>query len=101
MLIETTDSPICPNETSGPPNPLHHAYNRILDTFYEASERDDNGEFTIPAVGAMYEAVAYKKTYTGMSLYCISARTLGGSESIKAWYFRCHVCGFVLPASEH
>lgn len=91
--------PLCPHETT---SPLHAAQTAVLNRFYEATERD-GGEFRNPAVETAYMAAAYPKNSHGMNLYWADAIADHGPHgrggtTVEAWYFKCPVCFFVLPA---
>jgi hypothetical protein len=69
---------------------------------YEATERDEDGEFTDPAVERAYTAIAYGESVDDrMHLYVseVSAQYGGAPVHVEAWFFRCPVCGLVLPAN--
>jgi len=95
--------PLCPN-LGWPSNPSHELQVRVLDAFYEATDKDEDGELN-PEVEKAYAAAAYKGkkgTTDRMDLYVTSAAFYRYSKQIivETYWFKCHVCGFVLPAYE-
>jgi hypothetical protein len=103
--VETlgSDRPLCPNDISFPLNQFHAERNRLLDEFYNAAEKDAEGEFTSPEVNEAYGTAAYGKDRRGkgMLLYRTSVTPMHQAAlfgTVEAWWFRCQICGFVLPA---
>jgi len=92
--------PLCPNVTTGGGvNPLHATANGILDAFYAAADLNADSEFTSPSVARAYEAAAGQADER-MPLYREQVAVPDGNYMIvTAYYFRCKVCGFTLPAT--
>lgn len=95
------DGPLCPRD----PDALEHiAQVAVLDRFYEAAAKDDDEELTSPEMEAAYRAAAYPEG-RGMQLYRTSVYPSQtdrgrGIAAVEAWFLRCPVCLFVLPATE-
>jgi hypothetical protein len=107
MIVETLgqDRPLCPNDISFPLNQFHYERTRLLDAFYNAAEKDDDSEFVSPEVDKAYYETAYGKdrSGTGMRLFHEAVTPMGAQFPfirVEAWYFRCPICGFVLPANQ-
>jgi hypothetical protein len=102
MLIDVPDMelPLCPN-VGWPGNSAHELHNRTLDAFYNAVEKDVEGEMPEPVAKA-YNAAAYGQVSDRMNLYreAVVVNYGGSSLTVQAWWFKCPICGFVLPASE-
>lgn len=94
--------PLCP--ASMPPVSAAHALLRqIQNVAYQATEYDGDGEPVSPEAGAVVDAVHYgNETDSRMRLYRDAVSALGGRRgmvAVEALYFRCPLCGFVLPAN--
>lgn len=102
MLIDipTGDLPLCPMSAGPVASPAHQIVNRTLDGFYEAADRNADGEMPEPLDRA-YHAAAHERMSDRMRLYVASANhiTPAGFKTIEAYYFQCGVCGFVLPST--
>lgn len=99
-LAPGNDRPLCPNGAGGPTNPAHELRVRLINAAYEASERDADGEYADPAVERVNTAIAYGERDDRMHLYVSEvAVDYGGRHVVvEAWFFRCPVCGLILPA---
>lgn len=100
IIREPIDRPMCPNGFIEPIHPSHRMRIRMLDAFSKAAERDADGEMTEP-VGKAYYAAAYEgPTEDRMWLYRETVGFMRGRGHIivEAWYFRCTICGLMLPA---
>jgi hypothetical protein len=102
MHIDISDDerPLCPN-IGWPGNPAHELRTRVLNAFYNAAEKDAEGEMTGTAEAAYSEAAYGSGTDERMHLYREGVAALyGGSYvTVEAWWFKCPICGFVLPAN--
>lgn len=98
--LRDDSKPLCPRSTNLPVAEEHMLRNRVLDAFYNAAEKDGDGEMA-PPVDAAYHAAAYGPVNDRMDLFTTSASFLhqGAPVVVESWWFRCPVCGFVLPAS--
>jgi hypothetical protein len=65
------DRPLCPQVLSGPLDPLHAERVRMLDAFANAAEKDNEGEFAVPAVAEAFGKAAYDGK-DRMSLYSLT-----------------------------
>ena len=98
--LDDSGRPLCPNTLGGPIDSRHEAHVRTLNAFYEAAEKDADGEMA-PPVDASYHAAAYGAVSDRMYLYVEDASFTyrGQRVTVEAWYFRCLICGLVLSAS--
>jgi hypothetical protein len=98
--LSDSDKPLCPN-IGQPINAAHALRNRMLNAFYEAAEKNTDGDMTEPVDKAYYAAAYGFTTSDRMNLYRDSASFVRGREIVvvEAWYFRCGICGLILPAS--
>jgi hypothetical protein len=97
-----SDRPLCPNSGGRPANPEHQLRVRLLDAAYRAADvNPDDLEFTDAAADRMYQALAYGDDVDDrMHLYESSVIPFDRPLTVvTAWFFRCGVCGFVLPAT--
>jgi hypothetical protein len=94
--------PLCPNVATGiTVDPLHAVATTVLDAFHKAADKDADGEFTSPEVAKAYRAAADRVT-DRMRLYRTTVSYPAGGRFqvvVSAYYFRCGVCGFTLPAT--
>lgn len=90
---------LCPQSAGFPIASEHVACNGLLDAFYQAAERDTDGELT-PPLDVAYAAAAYGPVSARMNLYRHVVEVLepGRETIVETWWWRCPVCGFVLPA---
>jgi hypothetical protein len=103
-LIETLEAgPLCPGSFP-PAHPSHAARNVVLNAVYTASPKNDDIEIQPESAATAYSAAAYGVDARGgdrMRLYRDTAQPVAAPLSyIQAWYFRCSVCGLILPAGE-
>lgn len=103
MIITTlndSSKPLCPNATNGPVHEAHMLRNRVLDRFYNAAEKDADGELA-PPVDKAYCAAAYGPLSDDMELFTHLASFAheGALVTVESWWWKCLVCGFVLPAN--
>lgn len=102
-LIDVQGSgPLCP--ASMPPVSAAHALlRRIQNVAYQATEYDSDGEPVSAEAGAVVDAVHYgSDTDSRMRLFrdVVSAASgVRGYVAVETLYFRCPICGFVLPAN--
>lgn len=94
--------PLCPNSLP-PAHPAHQLAVTFQNAAYRATPRDADGEPTTPELAAVNMAVSYgEDTNDRMSLYrdVVIARTDGyRTAAVEALFFRCLLCGLILPAS--
>jgi hypothetical protein len=95
--VSEQDLPLCPATDSA----LHRTAVAALDAVYNAGEKDGDGlEFISPDVAVVYEAL-HKRLNDRMWLYRATTSLPHPSRGyVEAYYFRCMVCGFTLPAVE-
>lgn len=96
--IPDFDKPLCPN-IGFPDNAAHRLYIRCQNVVYEASEPlDENDDFTLPEVAKINRALTYEKMSDRMDLYFIRSLIPRTNNVIETYYFKCHICGLILPA---
>jgi hypothetical protein len=96
------DGPICPNAMLEPIHPAHAIEVRMQNVVYDAIPRDGDGEPTTPELAAVNHEVNYgKRVSHRMNLYRDVVSALQGSlpVAVEALFFRCGICGLVLPAN--
>lgn len=104
LVQHVVDKPLCPR-SFGPGSVAteHEVHVRMANAFYNAAPKnEDDGEFVSPDVDKAYSAAVYGPTTgTDMDLYVESSGGRYGGEHVvvEAFYFKCHVCGFILPAN--
>lgn len=102
-LIDTFEQgPLCPNDYGDPQHPSHQLRVRFADAVHEATPRNADGEPASPELDAVNNAVAYGPTTDNrMRLYraTVQAMDVRGTVTVEALFFRCQICGLVLPAS--
>lgn len=97
MLVNTLGTgPLCPQSTP-PVHAAHAVRERVFDGFFEAARGE--GTEMPPAADQAYHAAA-RKVSAEMSLYVANAEGMvrGTLFEVRAAWFRCPTCGFVLPA---
>jgi hypothetical protein len=103
-LAHGQTGPLCPQ--AFPPFAPEHAIQRaLLDAAYvgapraEPVEESATAELT-PDADAVYTALAHDKITDYMDLYTHRVGFMAGRvyTEAEAFWFRCRVCGFVLPA---
>lgn len=100
LVRNLNDGPLCPNSVGEPMHEAHRLRVRVLDAFYEAADKDEDNEMPEPLERA-YSAAAYGRVEDRMDLFAHSTGFLDGNRrvTIEAWWYRCRVCGLVLPAN--
>lgn len=95
--VNEQDLPLCPATD----HPQHQTARAALDAVYNAAAKDaDNLEFTVPSVETAYQAL-HARLNDRMWLYRARIGLPAPSRAwVEAYYFRCMVCGFTLPAVE-
>jgi hypothetical protein len=97
-----SDGPLCPRSALFPVDPAHALHNRHVDVVCEATPKDADGEPATPDLEAVNHAVSYGPRITErMRLYrsVVSALDHNGTVAVEALYFRCGICGLILPAN--
>lgn len=96
--IPDHDKPLCPRSWGPQTDPAHRTHNLIFDVVYESAPKDENDEVP-PEVDRALQAVG--RRFTGrMELHHeIISTHFGERAVVESWYFCCHTCGFVLPAT--
>lgn len=99
LVRDATEGPLCPNGLGDPVHEAHRLRVRALDAFYEAVEKNEDLEMPEPAERA-YEAANSALT-DRMDLFQHSSHFTSGNRSfiVEAYWYRCRVCGLVLPAT--
>jgi hypothetical protein len=97
-LVDHLNGPLCPQSYS-PMAAAHALAIEFQNAAYRAAPKDDDGEMP-PQAEAMYAALSSDR----MCLYVENSGTHvygGQAVSVQAWYWRCLICGFVLPATRN
>ncbi len=105
-LVRTTGGPLCPL-AAGPFMAMQHAtMTQVSNVLHHVTQpmRNDGGEASPEVEKTVAHAqYGYDPNETGMRLYRAEAILAEGRYlpvlSVHAWYFQCHICGFVLPAT--
>lgn len=94
------DGPLCPNSVGEPLHDAHRLHVRTLDAFYNAADKDSDGELP-EAVERAYGAAAYEQITDRMDLFRHSNSITEGNRPVvvESYWYRCRVCGLVLPAT--
>lgn len=102
MIVKLAEfsKPLCPN-IGFPGSKEHEALVRTLNYFYDKAEKDSDGEIADPKLDKIYHDVAYKDMTNRMDLYVDAAGFVhnGVNTVVEAWYFKCQICGLILPAN--
>lgn len=97
VTMRSDQLPLCPN-TMSPVHPLHAFHVNIQDAASSSAEHDEDNQFTHEAASKMYSAIS-DQLYDGrMRLYMDSNFVFTLRKTVEVWYYRCTVCGLVLPA---
>jgi hypothetical protein len=100
VSLPYNDRPLCPHDLATPANPAHQLHNRLIDAVHEATPHDEDGQPVTPELEAVAAAVTDGRVSARMRLHREAASgTAGGAPFlVEAWFFRCDVCGLILPA---
>jgi hypothetical protein len=98
--INPQERPLCPNNGS-PQHPAHKLHNELIDIVSANTEHDEDFEVVQPESDKINAAVAYGRFDGRMYLYKDSVSYIQGRTFmlVEAWYFRCNLCGLILPAT--
>ena len=104
MLLQYSGNkgPLCPNQLD-PMHPMHRFHVNLQDAAYKASSVDtETLEFTEPGAEKVYSAISYEQYDGYMRAYRDVSTVLlrGRPEGIETYYFRCSICGLILPANK-
>lgn len=102
LIDLSSDGPLCPRSMSFPIDPAHALAVQFADAVYGATPRGEDGELATPELEAVNHAVSYGPGTTDrMRLYrsVVSALDRSGPVAVEALYFRCGICGLILPAN--
>lgn len=101
-LADGYDGPMCPRSFPPVVDRAHELAERFRNVVYEATPRDVDNEPLTADLAAVNDAVSYgRMTNNRMHLFrdAVVAKTRDGHGAVvEALYFRCRICGFVLPA---
>lgn len=95
-MVEVLDSerPPCPNKESS----AHLVHTRILDAAVSHLIKDGNKMPVNYSAEQMYGSISEGSFDGCMDLYKISVIARGKRIIVESYYFKCHICQFVLPA---
>jgi hypothetical protein len=101
--LSESDLPMCPNGMMRPIHQAHQLRTTMINAAYEASKQYENNDGELPEpLDKMSQALGYGPTTADrMNLYFdrVSFLDRGGEfVTVEAWYFRCAICGLMLPA---
>lgn len=101
--IPEHNGPLCPNSWGYPLHPLHQLHVRLQDAVHNATPKDENQEPITPELEAVNAAVSYGPVTEQMRLYRESIGFAYQRQNVlvESFYFRCGVCGLILPANRH
>jgi hypothetical protein len=100
-LSPGSEGPMCPRGLSTPIAPEHELRTRMLDAYYTATPTDpDTLEQPEPAATAYHAAAYGDRTTDHMRLYEHTATIGIGLTRAVAYWWRCSICGLILPATE-
>lgn len=89
--------PLCPMEGT---HPAHRAVVAVQDAYHSAMPTDEDGEYSPEHDALLATARKHRGLRSGMDLYQVSTSTATiPTTVVQAWYFKCPVCLFVLPAT--
>lgn len=103
MLVDTgrlDQGPLCPQDFP-PIHPAHALHRRVNDAGYNAAPRTEGDDLELtPDAEKVHSAVTDGQFSSYMLLYRHDERYLQGRQFVvvSAHWYRCGVCGFVLPA---
>jgi len=100
--LSDSDLPMCPNGMVRPIHPAHSLRVTMIDAAYDVTKpyKDEDGELPEP-LDKVSTALSYGPTTADrMHLYWDRVGFVQGGEyaTVEAWYFRCAICGLMLPA---
>lgn len=103
MIIDVPmqELPLCPNSYN-PMHPLHQFHVQLQDAAYKSNATDENLEFETDELTKMYGSLSDDRFSGRMYLYRDGVTVYKhGVNRIESWYFRCYICGLILPAVAH
>lgn len=96
------NGPLCPNSLP-PVHPSHAVHTQMIDAAYEATPKDGDGEPATPELAAVNDAISYgPRSNDRMRLYRDLVSVADGRGlpvAVEALFFRCGICGLILPAN--
>jgi hypothetical protein len=96
------EKPLCPYVSTDPGNKAHELYVRAQNVVYDTAEKDADGEILDPKVADIMSAVSYIQMNERMDLYFVrNSLPFSGvlkQAVVESYYYKCHICGFILPA---
>lgn len=102
-LIDTFEKgPMCPNGWAYPVHEAHRLRVRMIDAAYDKTPRNEDNEPMTTELAQVNDALSYGPTTEDrMRLYrdTVQAMDFRGTVVVETLYFRCQICGLVLPAS--
>jgi hypothetical protein len=93
-IDQVGEGPICPNDNSA--SREHRAVNMVRNAYSQQLTEDEDGQLT-PEHDRLFSD-AEKLIPDRMHLFRITAAPSGQRGYVESWFFKCPVCGFILPA---
>jgi hypothetical protein len=99
IIRNLVDRMLCPHSSNFPVHEAHQLRTRMLDGFYEAAEKDEDGEMAEPLEKAYLAAKDRVNDY--MDLFVHTANIMRGRQfvTVETWWWKCPTCALVLPAT--
>jgi hypothetical protein len=99
--IPHNDRPLCPQQDF-PTHPSHQLHVAIQNAAYGVIDRNEDNETIDANQEKVYEAISYNRFDGRMYLYRISNSIYTGKKytHVEAFYYKCSICGFTLPATQ-
>lgn len=100
--LSESDLPPCPNGMMRPIHQAHQLRTTMIDAAYGATKAYETDDGELPeALDKVSQALDHgPTTIDRMNLYFDRVSFLQGRQivAVEAWYFRCAICGLMLPA---
>lgn len=101
LLTNQTSGPMCPKSYGPAPDIAHAAVTAMEDRLHRATEplADADGELP-PEIDKLWCDSVYANDVRRMQMFYESGTAMMGQTvvTLETYFFRCTVCGFILPA---
>lgn len=98
-----TSGPLCPRSLGMPVDPAHALVVTHQNLVYDAIPKAEDGDPTTPELEAVSMASSYGFGASNrMRLYRQCEQVLMRGHrvvTVESWWYQCHVCGLILPAT--